>query len=126
MLVQLAPAPDVAARALESWRGAVAPAMPCVRTPDFEDDLVRATLAWVFLSAAWLLAPALDGDPPHRRPEFADRMPARRAMIQHRLALAADLDTHALPALRALARRVHGATVAAWGARELPLAPAFR
>jgi hypothetical protein len=53
-------------------------------------------------------------------------MPKRRAMIQHRMSLAAGLDTPVLPGLRALAGRVHEACVAAWGARALRLAPAFR
>jgi hypothetical protein len=46
---------DVTARALESWRDAVASALPAVRGGDFDADLARATIAWAFLSAGWLL-----------------------------------------------------------------------
>jgi hypothetical protein len=117
---------DVAARAVEAWRDAVATALPVVRAPDFDADLARATIAWVFLSAGWLLEAALGDDPPPRAPERAGLMPTRRAMIQHRLSLAAGLDTPVLPGLRALAERLHDASVTAWGWAELRLAPAFR
>jgi hypothetical protein len=47
-------------------------------------------------------------------------------MIQHRLGLAAALETPVLPSLRGLAEEVHAASVAAWERQELALAPCFR
>ncbi len=114
---------EVVARAVASWRTALGP--PAAE-PAFASDLVLTTIAWALLSTAWLLPAALDGDPPPRNPAVIGRTPARRAMIQHRLALAAGLATPVLPGLRALAEQVHAATLAAWGRCELDLAPAFR
>jgi hypothetical protein len=117
---------EVTSRALDTWRAALEPAVPSVGGPDFAADLARTTIAWVFLSVAWLLPAAIEGDPPPRNPALVGRMPARRAMIQHRLGLAAALDTPVLPALRALAEQAQAAALAAWGWQELELAPAFR
>jgi hypothetical protein len=116
--------PDaVAARAVARWREALG---PVATGPAFGADLDRTTLAWAFLSTAWLLPAALDGDPPPRNPALLGRTPTRRATIQHRLARAASLVTPVLPALRELADEVHAAAVVAWGRRELEPAPAFR
>lgn len=50
--------PDLlAAQALTKWQQAVAPTFPEVTTRSFQDDLVRATLAWVFISAGWFWPP---------------------------------------------------------------------
>lgn len=119
--------PDpLAARALGTWRRAVAPSFPVVTTPSFQDDLVRATIAWVFISAGWFLATALDGDPPPPDPSRRHMIPTRRALLQHRLALAAQHESALLPALRELADHTLTATVQQWGTHPLPLARAFR
>jgi len=119
--------PDsVAAQALTSWQQAVEPAFPVVTTPASQDDLVRATLGWVFVSVGWSLAAALDGDPPHPDPARRPMMPSRRALLQHRLRLAAEQDTGVLPALRKLAAQTLAATLQAWGPHPLPVARAFR
>jgi hypothetical protein len=114
---------EVAARALARWGEALG---PVAAEPDFAGDLARTTVAWAVLSTAWLLPAALDGDPPPRNPAALGRTPPRRAMIQHRLGVAAALPTPVLPALRALADQVHAGTLRAWGSCELDLAPAFR
>jgi len=117
---------SLVARALTRWQQAVAPAFPVVRTPPFQDDLVRATLGWVFISAGWLLAAALDGDPPPSDPSRRHMIPTRRALLQHRLRLAAQQETALLPELRELADQTLTASIREWGTRPLPLAPAFR
>jgi len=119
--------PDsLVARALTRWQQAVAPAFPVVATPSFRDDLLRATLGWVFISVGWLLAAALDGDPPPSDPSRRHLIPTRRALLQHRLRLAAQQDTALLPALRELADQTLTATLSEWGTCPLPLARAFR
>jgi hypothetical protein len=115
---------SVTGHALAAWREALG--APAAASGAFAEDLARTTIAWALLSTAWLLPAALDGDPPPRNPGLAGAVPARRAMVQHRLALAAALATPVLPALRALAEQVAEAAVAEWGRRELELAPAFR
>ena len=113
---------EVAARARARWGEVL---RPVAAEPDFASDLSRTTIAWAVLSTAWLLPAALDGTL-HRAtpPPWAGR--PRRAMIQHRLRVAAALPTPVLPALRGLADQVHAGTLRAWGSCELELAPAFR
>lgn len=53
-------------------------------------------------------------------------IPTRRALLQHRLRLAAQQRTTLLPALRDLAAQTLEATLREWGPQALPLAPAFR
>jgi len=119
--------PDpVAARALGRWQQAVAPAYPAVTAAAFHDDLARATLGWVFISTGWFLAAALDGDPPPPDPARRHMIPTRRALLQHRLRLAAQQETALLPALRELAAQTLAATLQQWGPHPLPLARAFR
>ena len=119
--------PDsLAARALTRWQQAVAPAFPVVATPSFQDDLIRATLGWVFISTGWFLAAALDGDPPPPDPGRRHLMPTRRALLQHRLRLAAQQETTLLPTLRELADQTLTATLRQWGTHPLPLARAFQ
>ena len=114
------------ARALAVWQQAVAPVVPVVTSPAFRDDLVQATLGWVFISTGWMLGAALDGDPPPADPARRQVVPRRRALLQHRLGQVARQDSSVLPALRELAARTHAATLREWGPRPLPLAPAFR
>ena len=118
--------PSVVHAALRAWRDAVTPAVPAVRSPGFADDLARSTVAWAFISASWFIDAALDGDPrPHDLTRWA-LVPTRRRLLNHRLRLAAQLDTEVLPALRSLAAQTEAETVRAWGPQELPLAPAFQ
>lgn len=114
------------AAALERWRQAVISALPEVATPRFQDDLARATISWVFISASWFLARALDGDPPPPDPARRSLVPTRRALLQHRLRFAAEHTTGILPALRELAVDSYAATVHEWGQQPLVLAAAFR
>jgi hypothetical protein len=103
---------EVADRALARWTAAVGP-LPAT----FAADLERATAAWAFVTTAWYLPRIRAGG------DTSDgRQPLRRAMLQHRLDLAAtgtgplaDLAAETAAALR----RTHG---------DHPLlpAPAFR
>jgi hypothetical protein len=113
-------------QALQRWRRAVGPAAPVVTTPRFDDDLARALIGWVFISAGWFLAPALGDDPPPSDPARRALVPGRRALLQHRLRLVEQHPTRVLPALRELAARTHAGTVRAWGHHPLPMAAAFR
>nr|WP_296066917.1 phosphotransferase [uncultured Actinoplanes sp.] len=92
---------------------------PYAVTPAFDSDLEAARTAWAFVSASWFLPKALADDPP-----LVKQGPRRRAMIQHRLRLAAG--STQLPALALLARRLDRTLTARWGENPLPLAPAFR
>jgi len=116
---------ELAARALARWREVVAATLPVVATSRFDDDLVRAATAWVFISVGWFLGPALDGDPPPPDPARRSLVPARRALLQHRLQWVATQQTPLLPALRDLAAHLHQAAVRRWGEHPLPLAAAF-
>ena len=119
--------PDaVVARALTVWQQAVAPACPAATAAPFQDDLVRATLGWVFISTGWFLAAALEGDPPPSDPGRRHLIPTRCALLQHRLRLAAQQETTLLPALRDLAAQTLKVTLQQWGPHPLPLARAFR
>ena len=117
---------DVVAAAVEAWRRSVLPALPAVADLGFSRDLDRATLCWVFISASWLLPQALDGDPPPTDPAWRGVVPTRRALLQHRLRLAAKHPGPDLPALRELAARSYAASVRHWGLQPLALAAAFR
>lgn len=117
---------DVAAAAVEAWRQSVLPALPAVADPRFSRDLDRATVCWVFISASWLLPQALDGDPPPTDPARRSIVPSRRALLQHRLRVAAEHPGPDLPALRELAARSYAAAVRQWGRQPLALAAAFR
>lgn len=119
--------PDaVAGQALAAWTRSVASTHPAVTASSFQDDLIKATIGWVFISVGWFLAPALDGDPPPPDPTRRHMIPTRRALLQHRLRLAAEQRTTSLPALRDLAAQTLEATLHEWGPQALPLAPAFR
>jgi len=119
--------PDaVAGQALSCWTRAVASRHPAVTTAAFQDDLVRATLGWVFISVGWFLGRALDGDPPPPDPARRHMIPTRQALLQHRLRVAAQQRTTLLPALRDLAAQTLEVTLQEWGPQPLSLAPAFR
>lgn len=88
-------------------------------------DLAVATLLWAVVSPGWFLSRAL-------HPETGDaeddpRVPTRRAMVQHRLRVAAGIDApRGLEALPVFAERLHAALAARWGGVRLPLGPAWR
>jgi aminoglycoside phosphotransferase len=114
---------DVAAAALARWRAAVAPAIPAVGTGAFDRNLDVAVTAWAMLSSAWFLPGALDEEN-----EIGDgdrRGPTRRAVIQHRMRLAA-ARRDVSPALAELADDILAATTPRWGDLRLPVAPAYR
>lgn len=112
--------PDGVARvAVDAYRAAYP--SPYVDGPDFDRDVVAASVGWSFWSAARFLPRALAGDPPP--PDPAERTPTRRALILHRLATVRE--TRELPALAELAGRVRDALVDRWGEVPLAYAPAF-
>jgi hypothetical protein len=114
--------PDTVAReAVGRYRARAGAGIPYVTSPEFERDVVVATLGWAFLTAAWFL-PNAAVDPPVEPPIVA---PFRRQLVQHRLRAAAGLHLSEFPALTALAAECADATVEAWGHRPLPLAPAW-
>lgn len=102
----------VAEQALGRWRAAFGP-VPA----GFDADLDRATLAWAFISAGFFLPRVLAGADTRED----DRIPLRRAMLQHRLSTApgsgplADLAAETTAALRR-----------EYGDHPLRPAPAFR
>jgi hypothetical protein len=100
---------DVAERALRRYREVSA--LPWARSDDFDGDVQAAAAAWAYVTTALFLERALGDDPPPADPR--KRMPARRAMILHRLAAAGD-------------RELRDALTARWGEIDLPYAPAFR
>ena len=103
--------------ALAAWRDRV----PYGRTDPFEDDLRAVTVGWALLTTSWFLPAARDGDHTH-----GDVTPPRRAMLQHRLGLAAEVQDSRLLALTALCEQVLQASYDVWGHVPLELAPAFR
>ena len=105
----------VAAEALAVWTEECG--LDYARTPDFQGDLVAATVGWDFVSTSWFLESALGAD------EHVQSAPARRALIQQRLAHAATAP--GFEALGSLAAEVLSATRGAWGDLPVALAPAF-
>lgn len=102
----------VAERALTRWRDAFGPV-----PPGFDADLDRATLAWTFISTGFLLRRILAGTDSSRD----DRIPRRRAMLQHRLTTAPGTGP-----LADLAAELADALRREYGDHPLALAPAFR
>jgi hypothetical protein len=112
---------DVAARAVEAYRGAAVAALPEVAETGFARDVEAAVVGWALLSTTWFLSNALGSDPPLN----PDRpTPSRRAMIMHRLDRAAG--SPELPALGELAGLLAAELRSRWGDVPLDLAPAFR
>ncbi|NMO52744.1 phosphotransferase [Actinoplanes sp. TBRC 11911] len=81
-------------------------------------EIAAASAAWALLSGAWLLPRALRDEP------LLKQGPGRRAMIQHRLRLAAAAEE--LPAMAELAGRLGRVLTGRWGECPVPYAPAFR
>lgn len=116
----------VTRQALGRYRSAAAGRLPYLGTPAFEHDVALATAGWALVSSAWFLGRALGEDQPFgSETDEIEGLPARRAVIAHRLATAQR--TSSLPALAALAARLHATLIKRLGGEPpLRLAPAFR
>ncbi|WP_030482515.1 hypothetical protein [Nocardioides aequoreus] len=88
------------------------------------EELAVTTLVWSVVSPGWFLPRALDPAPDESaRPE----VPGRRAMVMHRLALAAAATPpRPLAVLPDFAGRLHAALERRWGDVRLPLGPVWR
>jgi hypothetical protein len=115
----------VAEAALARWRAALAPSFPVVASASFDRDLDVAVAAWAFLSTAWFLAGAIEEEAEPPGGQQRGPAPTRRAVIRHRLRLAARRRA-AVPGLADLAREVLAATAERWGDPPLDYAPAYR
>jgi hypothetical protein len=106
--------------AFAAYRAVAAEAFPEVAQDSFVRDVEAATVGWALTSTSWFLSQALGSDPPFdpTRPT-----PTRRAMILHRLGVAAASDE--LPALAELARRLATELQSRWGDAPLAYANAF-
>jgi hypothetical protein len=117
---------ELATRALARWRSEVQSVIPHVATGGFDSDLAVAEAGWAMISTAWFLERAVH-DATEQVPQVLDgRDPDRRAVLLRRLSLAARTTDDRLAAVRDLARQIHDAALASWGASPLALAPAFR
>jgi hypothetical protein len=94
-----------------------------VETAKFEHDLDVAVSAWAFLSSGWFLERAIEEE--YGSPGGEDRGPTRRAVIRHRMRLAAQRCC-VCPALADLADQVLAETARRWGDVRLGLAPAYQ
>lgn len=111
---------DVAQRGLDAYRQAAIEAFPEVGDDDFARDVEAATAGWALTSTTYFLDNALGSDPDTN----PDRpTPTRRAMISHRLGVAAR--TTELPALAELAGGLADELLRRWGPVPLEYAPAF-
>jgi hypothetical protein len=115
---------EVGAAAVDRWRRTLAPSLPVVATPGFDDALELIAAAWTFLSIGLFLPRALDGDPPSRDPSRS--RPSLRALLPHRLAATMAAPAPVPAELTDLAAQILAATRREWGDRPLPLAPAWR
>jgi hypothetical protein len=113
--------PDaVADRAVAAYLSAVREGVPEAADPQFSADVAAAVVGWAVVTTTLFIDNALGEDPPLN----PDRpTPTRRAMIQHRLGLAAG--TAELPALAELAENLGTLLRRRWGDVPLALAPAF-
>lgn len=113
---------DLSERAVARYRATVAPHLPYVATPEFEEDLTMATCIWALVYSSFFLPSALGEDPPPRREGLY--APKRRAFILHRLDLVRR--TSPVAEIAAFAEEFRKALVDRWGEVPLALAPAFR
>lgn len=112
--------------ALDRYRTVASDALPAVADDAFVGDVNAAAVGWCMLSAAFTLDYVLDSDPDlDHRVDPARPSPQRRALMLHRLRLAATVDA-GLPALAELAESLHDVLQHRWGDLPLDLAPAFR
>ncbi|MBE7188567.1 phosphotransferase [Jatrophihabitans endophyticus] len=113
--------PDgVASEAFAAYRDAAIGAFPEVAEESFACDVEAATVGWALTSTTWFLDNALGSDPV-LNPDKPT--PTRRAMILHRLGVAAR--TTELPALAELAANLADELQRRWGDVPLELAQAF-
>ena len=111
---------EVARSAFAAYRAIAVGAFPGVVDESFARDVEAAAVGWALTSTSWFLGQALGSDPPLNPDRPA---PTRRAMIMHRLAVAAASDE--LPALAELARRLAHELRSRWGDVPLAYANAF-
>lgn len=113
--------PDgVADAAFAAYRAAAADGFPEVAGEAFARDVEAATTGWALTSSSWFLDNALGRDPQLDPDRPA---PTRRAMITHRLGVAAR--STELPALAELAANLAAELHRRWGDVPLDHAPAF-
>jgi hypothetical protein len=111
----------VTASATAAWRAALTPALDAEQAAGLDVAVERATVAWALMTTAWQLPRAMGED--HLKPNNPGRLwPDRRAIVQHRLAIAARSTSR----LGLLASAALAATQERWGVIELPLGPAWR
>jgi hypothetical protein len=116
---------SVSAEAIATWRSVLTPALSPEQVAGLDAAIERATVAWALITTASQLERALDPD--HGKANHPDRpMPDRRAVVQHRLGLAAKSAGAATSGLGRLATATLAATQERWGVLELPLGPAWR
>lgn len=115
---------DVADAAVAAYRSAAADCFPDVLDEQFSRDVAAAAIGWAFMSTMWFLDSIRAGDAPG---DPARPAPARRAVVQHRLARSAQrADFAHLAPLGELADRLRTELATRYGAPALELAPAFR
>ena len=112
--------------ALAAWRQAAGSSFPEVYSAEFEFDLAAAETRWAVASTGWFLERALGDDPTPTAEALRGKVPARRAMISHRLGEVVRRSDPRLPALTELAENLLERLSDLWGPRLLELAPAFR
>jgi len=115
---------EVTAAAVAAWQGVLTPVLSREAAAGLPEAVRRATVAWALITTAWSLPRVMsEDDPAPGNP--ARPQPDRRAVIQNRLAVAV-AHTPASTELHRLAAEALRATRERWGARELPVAPAWR
>jgi hypothetical protein len=113
---------EVTAGALRAWRTALEPALAPEVAAGLDDAIRDATVAWALMTSAWLLPRALGLEEHGPAPAGRER-PEPRALIRHRLAVAAQTTVDG--PLREVATAALEATGREWGECPLPFAPAF-
>lgn len=115
---------DVVDTAFDAYRSVAAPAFPEVAGDGFAADVAAAAVAWSLMSTMWFLPSIRAGDPP-LDPERPG--PLRRAVVGHRLAVAArTAEAAGVAPLGELARLLGERLAELHGVDALELAPAFR
>jgi hypothetical protein len=113
---------DASQKAMAAWREAAGPSAELT-----DDDAAVAEILWAMITLGFRLPRITNGtDPAETQTDDAFPRPSSRAVLLHRLAVAANAATSALPNLRALTATAHAVLEAHWGEQTLPLAPAFR
>jgi len=114
---------EVTAEAVAAWQACLSPFLSSEAAAGLPESVRRATAAWALITTAWSLPRAVNED--NLAPGRPQRpQPDRRAVIQNRLSVAV-AHTPVSSELHRLAAETLHATQERWGARELPLAPAW-